>query len=1020
MDLYIYISGKHYTNDHRNNFTINYCSFVNNSAINGGAIYLSASSDLKINYSNFTLNSATVGGAVYSAFGGQRFYFTYCRYINNTASSYGCIYFGNNELDSSNSYTQSYFINNTALYTSYGVPESNWVKQNGKNYYENNFIIPTDFSDFFKNIITNQIIVIPTGNYSSYTIQLLKNNLTIDGNGSIVNANGMCLFDVGKNYVLSLKNMIIVNGTISVEANSLSLDNVTFINCTLPIKLTSIWDSFNTNYKISNSKFINCSKILIVGNHYNINLSNITIDGIQYTSDLFEIFSQTLSDDITIPFGYYDTLCPIVIQGDNLTINGNGSTMNSLSGQTIFYITGKNVKLTNFKFQNATSYAVVFYGYGQIVPTNGFNQTKFIGAIENITIINGGGVSFVSNGTVSNSLFNTFEGKTAINFKTNGIVSNSNFESNSQESSGHAIVVVSDVIISDSNFTNYRLIDDKGASVNVGRNADISNCNFINSVSLVGGAIYQSNPSGVVNISKSSFENCKAYSAGGAIYCEGTLIMDGNEFNNNTADNCAGFLARGLTLTNSNFTNNDATLGGAGSVDGDDTFIENCQFVDNNAVVGGGLNLQGKNGTVKDCSFINNTASAVSSALMISGDGANLVGCTVEGSSAPDGAAIKIEGNGADIKDCTFKDNTATSDGGSMLTVDGNGTTLEKVNVTGNKGNGITLNGDNATIKDNIISGNECTAITVNGKNAKVENTTVTSNNGDAIVVNGNNANFTGNTVSGNNGTAMTINGNDVVVEDTKFTGNDGDAVVIKGNGSTFKDNAIADNNGTALTIDGNGATVEKTTITGNDGKGIVVNGNGTSVKENTVSNNTGTGIVLNGNDLNITGNTLGNNSNTTGDISIGENSDMNTPEKKEELLKENTGVETFSTESDLNVIVSPKTIHDDENITLTITMATGAGTARIIFNSKEYNLTTDTVLIINPLVAGDYNITVEFTPNTGFTPVDSYVIPVHVQNWNFTELQELINNPDENGIVNLGNHTFVRQEGESPINVPS
>ena len=109
------------------------------------------------------------------------------------------------------------------------------------------------------------------------------------------------------------------------------------------------------------------------------------------------------------------------------------------------------------------------------------------------------------------------------------------------------------------------------------------------------------------------------------------------------------------------------------------------------------------------------------------------------------------------------------------------------------------------------------------------------------------------------------------------------------------------------------------------------------------------------------------------------------------------------------------------DNITLNVTITPGAGTVTIKFNNKTYNLSESGVIDLGQYPAGDYNISVDFANNTGFTPIPSYVIPVHVQNWNFTELQNAINEAISNGTNNFTlQHDYVAEEGEGPINITS
>ncbi|MBO7209769.1 MAG: hypothetical protein J6V44_01995 [Methanobrevibacter sp.] len=114
---------------------LNNCSFYNNSARYGGAIY-SSSSTLKITNCRFFNNSASIGGAIYAY--GNNLEITNCEFIDNNASIGGALTL----LNSSSKITNLTGINNNAsndggvIYQMYGnltVSKSNFLSNHARN-----------------------------------------------------------------------------------------------------------------------------------------------------------------------------------------------------------------------------------------------------------------------------------------------------------------------------------------------------------------------------------------------------------------------------------------------------------------------------------------------------------------------------------------------------------------------------------------------------------------------------------------------------------------------------------------------------------------------------------------------------------------------------------------------------------------------------------------------------------------------------------------------------------------------
>ncbi len=161
-----------------------------------------------------------------------------------------------------------------------------------------------------------------------------------------------------------------------------------------------------------------------------------------------------------------------------------------------------------------------------------------------------------------------------------------------------------------------------------------------------------------MNVKSCNFTDNHATNDGGAIYNNG---YDKNPYYNNEGT---------LTVTDSNFTGNTATAGGAitnyagvANYGGGYVTLTDNNFTDNSATGGGGA--------------IDNWAVGAT-------DGAgslNVNGCTFTGNGAKDGGAIYSMGSDTSsssidqfgsltVNNSTFKDNKATDDGGAIYTGD--------------------------------------------------------------------------------------------------------------------------------------------------------------------------------------------------------------------------------------------------------------------------------------------------------------------------------------------------------------
>lgn len=167
---------------------------------------------------------------------------------------------------------------------------------------------------------------------------------------------------------------------------------------------------------------------------------------------------------------------------------------------------------------------------------------------------------------------------------------------------------------------------------------------------------------------------------GGAIYLDGrgSLVVTGAFFSSNDADGgYGGAIASdgggSLTVSNSSFTNNgsqDVSQGGAIYWEGDVT-VDSSTFANNTGREGGAINLFSGSLTISNSTFSGNDASLHGGAIYArTGTNVEIQTSTFVGNSAVgDGGAVFLEGSGTFLNS-TLTDNTATGIGGGIYIKD--------------------------------------------------------------------------------------------------------------------------------------------------------------------------------------------------------------------------------------------------------------------------------------------------------------------------------------------------------------
>ena len=224
----------------------------------------------------------------------------------------------------------------------------------------------------------------------------------------------------------------------------------------------------------------------------------------------------TLEKDYTYDSEFTSSIGMYIVS--DLTINGNGHTLNGLSKSRILFIManlGENkVTLKNITFKNGftNSYGGAIFNLAGLTISNCVFE-------NNYAKIAGGAIASVGSLNCKNSVFNknSANGSAGAIFSLNFVNSDKYYTNGSQDN-----------------------IDERGLISNLIMNTDIvpstdyiSNCKFTNNVATArGGAVYAFSN---INIVSSTFSSNKAGKGGGAVYAAKNLTIKNSKFTKNTA-----------------------------------------------------------------------------------------------------------------------------------------------------------------------------------------------------------------------------------------------------------------------------------------------------------------------------------------------------------------------------------------------------------------------------------------------------------------------------------------------------
>ena len=841
----VYLSDSNLTNNNASNYgaayfncengTVINCIFENNSANeNGGALSWNRQKNGMIRNCSFIANSAENGGALYESNA------TNCSFINNTATTGGAV--------SGGTITDSYFINNTAT--------------------------------------TGGAMIGGTAKNSTFVLNFASESGTEEIKDTDYDED--CKFIIPKfiapNKIIQYENSVILPLDLSEEGTNYDGYNIT-------IRLTKNGET-ETFYRLSGEEI----EFNLEPGTYHVTLSlensdvetlDISIGITDGTSfwDLNRTINGNDNSEITLDKNYTyvpniddDVKDGILINRD-LTLDGNGSTLDGNHMARIFNVTATKTSFKNINFVNGNASegnggAITFESYSESsikdcnFTGNNANNGGAIygGTAENCTFIDNIAVTggAIDHGIATDCSFTNNKGQHAGGAISEGNAKNCTFTSNYAGGYGGAIYqgnadnctfigsycgglggAIYKGTASNSNFIN-STVSGLGGAIHTG---NATNCNFTNSTAKdgSGGAIYNGN---AINC---NFTNSNASGPGGAIHTgnatnctfitntaigPGGSIFDGNaencRFINSTSSVAGGAIYNGNAI-NCNFTNNSVNGPGGAIFNGNAINCNftnnsaelagalykgnasNCTFISNNANESGGAMY---NGYAIDCAFINNSAKDYGALYS-----ANAINCNFTGNHADNNGGAIYSANAIN---CTFTENTANT-GGAIY--QGNATNCNFTNNNADTDGGAISNsnatncnftGNTAKTSGGAISNGNATNCNFTNNSAINRGGAISAGNAENCIFIGNSANSYGGAISNGNATGCHFINNSA-----KSLGRGGAIYIGNANNSTFINNTASSGTGGAI-YQGNANNSTFINNTATIRGGAISNGNAT------------------------------------------------------------------------------------------------------------------------------------------------------------------------------------------------
>jgi len=373
---------------------------------------------------------------------------------------------------------------------------------------------------------------------------------------------------------------------------------------------------WNLEYQTGNLEIVNPFTVETLS-HWDGKLATLTV-----TSSLDDGSAGTLRERIAAALAgdtvIFDMARTVTLGGtqiawatNNLTIDGNGSTVSGNNASRVF-----NTTVTTTTFQNITiTGGNAGVGSGGGINSQGSVTLNNSTVSGNLTTLWGGGINGVAvtlnNSTVSG---NSSDGNGGGIYSEGAVtLTNSTVFGNSAGVNGGGIFSDGTVTLNNSTVSGNSANLDGGGIYTLGvvtlTNSTVSG----NSANLNGGGIWSN---GEVTLTNSTVFGNSATFAGGGIFSDRAVTLTNSTVFGNSANSGGGMLVtfEAVTLTNSTISGNSASSRGGGIESLGAVTLNNSTIAFNTAgTLGGGLSFSGNNphsinNTINNTIIANNTA----------------------------------------------------------------------------------------------------------------------------------------------------------------------------------------------------------------------------------------------------------------------------------------------------------------------------------------------------------------------------------------------------------------------------
>ncbi len=680
-----------------NLFLLN-CTFTENSAPFGGAMYITSNNYTNItgcifigNTANNTANNAA-GGAIYLFSTNGTIIDS--EFINNTANKYGgamIFYFQGDYIINNCNFTNNSAENGGAFAD---ITNPNSLSISNCNFKENN---ATGLGGAIHLNSTNIKLNLEDSTFD--------NNQAIDGgaiwsNGTLVVKNSSFTGNNATNGgAISADGVVIIDGSHFVNNNATDSGGAIFSNNASTVMNISK-STFDENNGISKGGAIyHTGTLTVVDSNFTKNIARLG-GGICQNAGILNLNGVSFNNNIanrTAPGGNNHGGAILAMAG---TINITGSSFinniattiiigpnGSSHGGAIFLNSG-NIIVSKSVFENnsAYDYAGAIYFAACTATIIDSNFTGNTGNMGGAFFVNGPiNVSFI-NSSFKDNVAGRGNGDGGVLYSFNSYLSfkECNFSNNKADREGGAIAhYYGNLTVDNCNFTDNSASANGGAIYRAGAGnlkTNISNCNFVsNNATVDGGALFVDDNVANVSVSNCSFVSNKAVQNGGGIF-----VIDRTN----------------ITIANSQFNNNQAVLGGA-IFSNSSLIVNNSSFVGNNASSGGAIYADSNSKlNITSSNFSKNIASANGGAIFAGGDGKlDVVSSDFVSNIGNSGGAIYITDNSDAVLNYNrFNGNDKNNTGsytvysGSSGIIDANLNWWSSNNASSKVNSGITLN----------------------------------------------------------------------------------------------------------------------------------------------------------------------------------------------------------------------------------------------------------------------------------------------------------------------------------------